>query len=505
MQTDLLIIGGGINGVGIARDAAGRGLSVTLVEQDDLAQHTSSASTKLIHGGLRYLEYMEFRLVREALIERKKLLSIAPHIIRPQKFVLPHKNSVRPAWLIRLGLFIYDHLGGREKLPVSHTVDLTSSPYGVSLKPDLHKAFVYYDCWVDDSRLVVLNALSAAEKGARILTRTKLVEAHPHNGTWTALLENSKTGARQMITAKAIINAAGPWVDDILADKIHTETKLHTRLVKGSHIVVPRQFEGSHAYMMQNEDRRIVFAIPYEEKFTLIGTTEVPWSLEQGKAQISNEEIDYLCTSVNQYFKKPVSKEDIIWSYSGVRPLYDDDAASASATTRDYVLDLQASQDMPPLLSVFGGKITTYRKLAEHALEKLKPYLPDSTKPWTSQTPLPGGELEKMTLASLQTQIASAYPFLSEHVVTRLTQAYGTRSFDLLENAHCREDMGYHFGGGLYAREIDYLVKQEWARTAEDILYRRSKLGLHLPKSVEGTINDYLGSKKLDGKWKSAP
>ncbi len=489
---DLLIVGGGINGAGIVRDAAGRGLSVMLVERDDLASHTSSASTKLIHGGLRYLEYGEFRLVREALIERERLLAMAPHIIWPLRFVLPQSQSPRPAWLVRLGLFLYDHLGGREKLPGTETIALDRSPAGQGLAERRGKAFVYSDCWVEDSRLVVLNARDAAERGASICTRTALVDARRVDGAWTATIADAD-GERE-VRARAIVNAAGPWVDDVLGRISGARRDRGMRLVKGSHIVVPRLYAGDHAFMLQNPDRRIVFAIPYEGDFTLVGTTDEPWNAPPGSTAISGEETAYLLETANRYFAKKTAVEDIAWSYSGIRPLYDDKAASASAVTRDYVLDLDASDGQAPLISVFGGKITTYRKLAEHALCELAPFFPDAGGAWTSGTPLPGGDIADGNFARFVERLELDRPDLPRPLLRRLARAYGTRVEQLLGDAMRLRDLGTDLGGGLTSREVDYLAEQEWARTAEDILFRRSKLGLHVPAGTDARLAGYLAS-----------
>ncbi len=487
---DLLIVGGGINGAGIARDAAGRGLSVLLVEQEDLASHTSSASTKLIHGGLRYLEYYEFRLVREALIERERLLGMAPHIIWPLAFVLPQMNSPRPAWLVRLGLFLYDHLGGRKKLPATRTVNLARSALGNGLKPGAKTAFVYSDCWVEDSRLVVLNARDAAERGARIETRTKLVSAVREGALWKAEIA-SGSGTRTVL-ARGLVNAAGPWVEDVLQRAASASQDRGVRLIKGSHIIVPKLYEGEHAFLLQNPDRRVVFAIPYEHDFTLVGTTDEPWEQLPGKAQISPEETDYLCETVRRYFSREIHPQDVVWSYAGIRPLYDDHAANASAVTRDYVLDLDGGDGKAPLLSVFGGKITTYRKLAEHALEKVVPFYPGAKGDWTAGVDLPGGDIPGDDFEAFAAQLASAHPGLPRALLTRLARAYGTRARGILGTAQTMEALGTDFGGGLTQSEVDYLAAQEWACTAEDVLYRRSKLGLHVPPGTADAVEAYL-------------
>ena len=487
---DLLIVGGGINGTGIARDAAGRGLTVLLVEQDDLASHTSSASTKLIHGGLRYLEYGEFRLVREALVERERLWGMAPHIIWPLRFVLPQTQSPRPAWMVRLGLFLYDHLGGRKRLPATETVALDRSDWGNGLKDRRGRAFVYSDCWVEDSRLVALNALDAAEHGATILTHTRLVDARREAGGWRATIEDA-TGRRE-VHAKVLVNAAGPWVAAVLRTVPDARTDRGVRLIKGSHLVVPRLYAGDHAFMLQNPDRRIVFTVPYEGRFTLIGTTDQPWEGAPGKATISDEETAYLLDTANRYFTRALTRDDIAWSYAGIRPLYDDQAGSASAVTRDYVLDLDAGAGRAPMLSIFGGKITTYRKLAEHALAQLAPFFPDAPGTWTAGAVLPGGDLPGADFDAYVAALTRARPALPAALLYRLARAYGTRAERLLGAARTMADLGEDFGGGLTRAEVDYLVAQEWAREAEDILLRRSKLGLHVPAGTAARLADYL-------------
>ena len=491
MEFDLLVIGGGVNGAGIARDAAGRGLSVLLVEQDDLASATSSSSTKLVHGGLRYLEYYEFRLVREALEERETLLAMAPHIIWPLRFVLPHANATRPAWLVRLGLFLYDHLGGRRRLPGSRGMNLAGAPEGAPLRPEYSKAFAYSDCWVDDARLVTLNAIDAAERGAVILTRTKLVAARRVDGGWDARLQ-IKDGPERQVRVRAIVNAAGPWVSEVLNGPLNVRTHSATRLIKGSHIVVPRLFDGEHAYMLQNPDRRIVFAIPYEDRFTLVGTTDVAWEAPPGPAQIDPSETRYLCDSINRYFKAQVTPADVAWSYAGVRPLFDDSADSASAVTRDYVLEVDAPPGEAPVLSVFGGKITTYRRLANQAVDRLSAFFPDAAPSWTRGAVLPGGDLPELDRAALAAALRAEHAFLSESLAFRMARSYGTRARQVIGNARSLSDLGEDFGAGLHQAEVDYLVAKEWARSAEDILFRRSKLGLHLSPDGVGRLEAYL-------------
>lgn len=493
---DLLIVGGGINGAGIARDAAGRGLSVLLVEQDDLASHTSSASTKLIHGGLRYLEYGEFRLVREALIERERLWSMAPHIIWPLRFVLPQTQSPRPAWMVRAGLFLYDHLGGREKLPGTETIALERSDKGAGLKQVKGRAFVYSDCWVEDSRLVVLNAADAAARGATILTRTRLTDARREGGQWIATIADAR-GERQ-VRARVLVNAAGPWVADVLGSVPDARRDRGVRLVKGSHLVVPRLYEGDHAFMLQNPDRRIVFTVPYEGKYTLLGTTDEPWEGAPAKAAISAGETRYLLDTANRYFTRQLGEADIAWSYAGIRPLYDDKAGSASAVTRDYVLDLDAADEAgrarAPMLSIFGGKITTYRKLAEHALEELARFFPQASGAWTAGAVLPGGDMPDADFDRFLERLCADRPELPPPLLRRLARAYGTRVAVLLGDARTVADLGEDLGGGLTRAEVDYLAIHEWARTAEDVLYRRSKLGLHVPPGTADRLDAYLAA-----------
>jgi glycerol-3-phosphate dehydrogenase len=497
MEFDLLVVGGGVNGAGIARDAAGRGLSVLLVEQDDLASATSSSSTKLVHGGLRYLEYYEFRLVREALEERETLLAMAPHIIWPLRFVLPHANATRPAWLVRLGLFLYDHLGGRRRLPGSRGLDLAGAPEGISLKPEYRKAFAYSDCWVDDARLVTLNAIDAAERGAVILTRTKLVAAHRTDGAWQARLQ-VKDGLERQVRAKAIVNAAGPWVSQVLNGPLNVRNHSGTRLIKGSHIVVPRLFDGDHAYMLQNPDRRIVFAIPYEDRFTLVGTTDVAWEAPPGPARIDPAETQYLCDSINRYFKVQVDPADVAWSYAGVRPLFDDNADSASAVTRDYVLEVDAPEGEAPVLSVFGGKITTYRRLADQAVDRLSAFFPKAGPSWTRGAVLPGGDLPELDRAALARTLRADYPFLPQDLAFRLARSYGTRARQIIGTATSLAGLGEDFGAGLHQAEVDYLIATEWARDAQDILFRRSKLGLHLQPNGVRRLEAYLKTTSVD-------
>lgn len=493
---DLAIIGGGINGCGIARDAVGRGNSVFLCEMNDLASGTSSWSSKLIHGGLRYLEYYEFRLVREALLEREVLWQIAPHIIRPLRFVLPHHAGLRPAWLLRLGLFMYDYLGGRRLLPATRTVDLAHDPLGQPLAPGrFTKGFEYSDCFVDDARLVVLNARDAADRGAVIRTRTRAVKAQRLDGCWEVMLEDTITGAKSSIRARALVNAAGPWVEDVLNGRAGVNAKSKVRLVQGSHIVVSRLYDHDRAYTFQNADGRVVFVIPFQNDFTLIGTTDRDYDGDPSKVKASPEEIAYLCQSVNDYLAKQITPDDVVWTYAGVRPLYDDGASEAKAATRDYVFEFDAP-DGQPLLSIFGGKITTYRRLAEEALERLQQYLPGKAKPagWTGTAPLPGGDLDVSAIPALADELSRRHSFLSPAFALRLAHAYGTRASKVLDNAASASDLGQVFGDTLTEREVRYLIAHEFARTAEDIVWRRSKLGLRLSADQVKALDDWIAT-----------
>jgi glycerol-3-phosphate dehydrogenase len=481
-DVDLLIVGGGINGAGIARDAAGRGLKVALVEQSDLAAGTSSSSTKLIHGGLRYLEFFEFRLVRESLIERERLLRIAPHIVRPMQFILPHVPGLRPRWQIRFGLFFYDYFSGRRTLQPSRSVRIGSGSYG-ALRPGIDHAFAYSDCWVDDSRMVVLNAMDAAQRGASIRTRTRFVSATVENGLWRARCVRQGGSEPLEIRARAIVNAAGPWVEQVLKCFPTTRVEAGVRLVKGSHIVVPRLFAGKHAFMLQNPDGRIVFAIPYEQQWTLVGTTDVPFSGDPAHVRIADDEIRYLCDTINSYFQRQIAPSDVHWTYAGVRPLWDDASASASRVTRDYRIELTQAPDYPPLLSIFGGKLTTYRRLAETVLEKLQDPLRISPRCWTHRSPLPGGDLPGRHFRRFVIDVRRRWRFLPITVARRLARAYGTRVEMIIGGARSFADLGEHYGAGLTAAEVDYLARNEWAMTDEDILWRRSKLGLHMSET----------------------
>ena len=476
---DLLVIGGGINGTGIARDAAGRGLSVALVEQSDLAAATSSASTKLIHGGLRYLEFFEFRLVRESLTERERLLAIAPHLVRPLQFVLPHVAMLRPRWQIRLGLFFYDHMGGRRKLPASRAVEFGHGTYAGALQPGMRYGFSYSDCWVDDSRLVVLNALDAAQRGATVHTRTRFQSATFEAGAWRAACEK-RTGEKLELRARAIVNAAGPWVETVARAVPCARTEAQVRLVKGSHIVVPTLYRGEHAFLLQNPDGRVVFAIPYEEHFTLIGTTDIPFDGDPARVAISPEEVQYLCRSSNAYFRKQVTAADVRWSYAGVRPLFDDETANASRVTRDYKLELSHDHDGRVALSVFGGKLTTYRRLAEQAVDKLRVPLGATQGPWTARAPLPGGDLPQADFGAFLASVRRRWSFLPESLALRLARAYGTRIEKVLGASRHMMDLGDEYGAGLTQAEVAYLKRAEWAQEADDVLWRRTKVGLHM-------------------------
>jgi D-erythritol 1-phosphate dehydrogenase len=479
---DLVVVGGGINGVGIARDAAGRGLSVLLVEKDDLAQGTSSRSGKLVHGGLRYLEYYEFRLVREALIEREVLMNNAPHIIWPMRFVLPHSPEQRPAWMIRVGLFLYDHLGGRKKLPPTRALDLSTAPEGRPIQKTYRKAFEYSDCWVDDARLVVLNALDLARLGGMVRLRTPLIAARRTAEGWSVELRNQVTGEAQAAKARAIVNAGGPWVEDVLRSA-GSNAENRVRLVKGSHIVARKYWEGDQAYFLQNADKRVIFVNPYEGDFCLIGTTDIPFDEKADDVRIAPDEIDYLLGVVNRYFEKQLAPADVVDTFSGVRPLYDDNAANPSAVTRDYVFDLDAPEGAAPMLSVFGGKITTYRKLAEHALAKLKPHFPQMGGAWTHTAALPGGDMPGRDFADFMARLTHDNPWLPAPVALGYARRYGTRAQELLRGASSLGELGRHFGGAFYEREAQFLIETEWATTAEDILMRRTKHGLHLTPS----------------------
>ncbi|HEX9857237.1 MAG TPA: glycerol-3-phosphate dehydrogenase [Paracoccaceae bacterium] len=514
---DLFIIGGGINGCGIARDAAGRGLSVTLAEMGDLAQATSSASTKLFHGGLRYLEYFEFRLVREALEERETLLVAMPHISWPMRFVLPYHRDMRfegdtptsrllsrvmpwmrgrrPAWLIRLGLFMYDHMGGRKILPGARTLDLRHDPAGRGLNPKFTRAYEYSDCWVEDSRLVVLNARDAEARGARIMVGTKVLSAERQGDLWQVTTDGPE--GRRIHAARALVNAGGPWVEDVIRNTLHIATTEGVRLVRGSHIVTRRLFDHDRCYFFQGTDGRIIFAIPYEQDFTLIGTTDQDHQGKPEEAHCTEAEQDYLCAFASQYFARPVTRADVVWTYSGVRPLYNDGAKSATAATRDYVLSLD--RNGAPLLNVFGGKITTYRRLAESALAKLAPFFPQAGGAWTARVALPGGDFPHDGVAALRARLLADHPFLTEQWAARLIRAYGTEAWAVLGGARSQADLGRDFGATLTEAELRWLMRREYARRAADVVWRRSKLGLRLSAEQIAAIDAHMAEKTARG------
>ncbi len=490
---DLAVIGGGINGAGIARDAAGRGAKVILLERGDLARGTSSASTKLIHGGLRYLEHYEFKLVRESLVERERLWAIAPHIIWPLRFVLPHQKGIRPAWLVRLGLFLYDHIGGRKRLPPTRSLNLQTDPVGKPLKPGFKKAFEYSDCWVDDARLVVLNAMDAAAHGADVRTRSEVTRLERRDGAW-----HIEVASQASVRAKAVVNAAGPAVLDLLTHTVghQRDAGEQIRLVRGSHIVVHKLFDTPQAYFCQNPDGRIFFAIPYEDDFTLIGTTDADHQGSLDNVTATPDEIAYLCESAGAYFKQTLSPSDVIYSYAGIRPLVDDGSGRPETASRGYHFDVDTDEaGGTPILSVFGGKITTYRHLAESAVGKLAPYLPVlEGQDWTLEKPLPGGDFAMDGGPTLAAEMASRYPFLQPALIGRLVRSYGTRAYVWLGEARSPTELGTDFGHGLYAAEVDYLMASEWARSAEDILWRRSKLGLRFDNEQVAALERYVSA-----------
>jgi len=511
---DVWVIGGGINGVGIARDAAGRGLSVGLCEMADLAGATSSASTKLFHGGLRYLEYLEVNLVRKALIERETLLTAMPHISWPMRFVLPFHPDMRfegetpvsrivstlmpwtkgsrPGWLVRLGLFFYDHLGGRKILPATKTLDLRIDSAGAPLKDKFERGYEYSDCWIEDSRLVVLNARDAAQRGAEIMVRTKCVGADRRDDHWVIHLEDVRTGQLHTRYARVLVNAGGPWVEDVVRNTVRLDSTEGVRLVRGSHIVVKKLFDHDRAYFLQGEDGRIMFAIPYQEDFTLIGTTDQDHQGGPGTSTCTTEEADYMRNFVNAYFKADIQPEDIVWTYSGVRPLYDDGAKSATAATRDYVLSVDSANGQAPLLNVFGGKITTYRKLAESALDKLSPYIPELKSSWTAGVSLPGGDFPVSGVPDQVAALSAAAPFLESKTIRRLVRAYGTEAITMVAGAGTFVEMGRDFGAELTEREVRWLMDKEWAQSAEDVVWRRSKLGLRLTADQINALDEWM-------------
>jgi glycerol-3-phosphate dehydrogenase len=494
---DVFVIGGGINGCGIARDAAGRGFLVCLAELGDLAQGTSSGSTKLIHGGLRYLEHYRFGLVRKALIEREILWANAPHIIWPLRFVLPHHDRLRPRWLLRLGLFLYDNLGGRRLLQPTATLDLRRDPVGAALKPHFQAAFEYSDCWVDDARLVVLNARDAADRGAEIRTRTEVTGLVRENGGWRITLKPA-SGGEIAATARLVVNAAGPWVDRVLSRVAGAGEARNVRLVQGSHVVVPRLYDDPRCFIFQHADGRIVFAIPFEQAFTLIGTTDLDYVGDPGTVAITADEIDYLCGAAAAYFRRPVRRDDVVWSYSGVRPLFDDGATSAQEATRDYVLRQDGDARSGVLINVFGGKITTYRRLAEAVLCGVEAVLGARGPAWTRTARLPGGDFPPTGAEALREELKRAYPFLDAAFAARLVRTYGSRAAAVLGPARTLGDLGRHFGADLHETEIRYLVREEWARCADDILWRRTKRGLAL-SPAEATALDAFVATLTDG------
>ena len=487
---DLLVVGGGINGCGIARDAAGRGLDVLLCEQDDLAAHTSSASTKLIHGGLRYLEQRDFRLVRQSLRERAVLLRNAPHIIWPMRFVLPHHAGLRPWWMIWLGLLLYDHLGGRGPLPPSASIDLTRHASGRALQGRYRRAFEYSDCWVQDSRLVVLNARDARAQGAEVRTRTACVSLAQSGARWRAVLADQVSGARVTVEARAVVNASGPWVGQVRSLAGGGGATHRVRLVKGSHIVVRRLFDHDHPYIFQTGDGRVLFALPYEEDYTLLGTTDVEFAGAPGPVEITPEEVDYICAAASAYFAAPVAPRDVVWSYAGIRPLFDDHAEKASEVTRDYALHLDARP--APMLSVYGGKITTYRRLAEQAVDMLAGSLQAAGSRWTSAAPLPGGDIPGADIGAFAAQCAARHSWLPQRLLRHYVRHYGSDVDAMLTGRSSVEDLGEHFGAGLHAAEVSYLVEHEWARTAEDILWRRTRKGLGVSADGADRLRAYL-------------
>jgi glycerol-3-phosphate dehydrogenase len=488
---DLLVIGGGINGAGVARDAAGRGLRVVLCDRGDLGGATSMASSKLIHGGLRYLEQWQWRLVRESLAEREVLMRLAPHLVMPVRFVLPHVPGLRPRWMIRAGLWLYDCLAGAGTLPRSSAVDLRRQPFNEDLDPRFRQGYAYSDCRVDDARLVIVNALSAQTLGATILPRAACVGLTATRSGWRADLE-SADGRRGVLSAKAVVNAAGPWVEQVLCNIAGLDVPTRVRLIKGSHIVVPRRVAGDHAYIVQNHDHRIVFLLPFERRFTLIGTTEVALAQPPAAMEVSDEEVRYLCEAANRYLRTPVQPGDVVWSYAGVRALYDDGKSNPAEVTRDYVLQLDHADSGAPLLSVFGGKLTTYRRLAEHALEKLSVVLEMPSRPWTATAPLPGAATGHFNHVEFLKSMLTRYAGLPAALVEGIVRRHGSAAIDLIGEAQHINDLGTHFGAWLTAREVDHFIDREWARTAEDVLWRRSKTGLFLTGAERTSLEDYI-------------
>ena len=492
---DILVVGGGINGCGVARDAVGRGYSVMLCEMNDLASGTSSAATKLVHGGLRYLEHFKFRLVHESLAEREVLWASAPHIIWPLRFVLPHHRGLRPAFVLRTGLLMYDTLGGRKLLPATETLDLRTDEAGKPLKDGFRTGFEYSDCWVDDARLVALTARDAADRGADIRVRTKVVSARREGGLWTIVIEDQASGAQETVHARLLVNAAGPWVDSVIVEALGQNGAHNVRLVKGSHIVVKRLFDHDRCYIFQNADGRIIFAIPYEHDFTLIGTTDLDYHGEPGKVAITAAETDYLCAAASEYFSRPVTPEDIVWTYSGVRPLFDDGASAAQEATRDYVIKVAGDKVAGAVINVFGGKLTTYRRLSEEVVEQIAGIIGHKGQRWTRGSHLPGGDFPTTGFEDLVEQHTRAHGGLDPALVRRLTRLYGTKVDTLLGNATTAGDLGAHFGADLYAREVDYLIANEWARMADDVLWRRTKLGLRVTPEDKTRLAAYMAER----------
>lgn len=491
---DVFVIGGGVNGTGIARDAAGRGYSVMLAEMNDLASGTSSAATKLVHGGLRYLEHYKFKLVAESLAEREVLWAAAPHIIKPLRFVLPHHKGLRPAWFLRLGLLAYDNLGGRKLLPATRTLDLRKDAAGKPLKPGYSTAFEYSDCWVDDARLVTLYAKDAQNRGARIETRTKVVAARRGEDGWIVTVEGPK--GRETVSASLLVNAGGPWVDQVINQALGRNDERHVRLVKGSHIVVRKQFEHDRCYIFQNADNRIIFAIPYEDDFTLIGTTDLDFKDAPGPVRISDAETDYLLAAASEYFAKPLTRDEIVWSYAGVRPLFDDGASAAQEATRDYVIRTE-EEEGASLINVFGGKLTTSRRLAEEVVDSFGKLIGRMGPRWTRKAKLPGGEFPTTEFGAQVEKVQRAYPGLDPALVRRLSRLYGTRVDVVLGDARETGDLGPHFGATLYAREVDYLIAEEWAHTADDVLWRRTKLGLRVTPEDKERLAAYMAGRGI--------
>lgn len=494
---DLFIVGGGINGAGIARDAAGRGLSVALCEMNDFASGTSSASTKLIHGGLRYLEQYEFRLVKEALAEREVLLKLAPHIIWPRDFILPKMPGMRPAWMIRLGLLLYDYLSSNRSLPASRTIRLDRHMEGQALQDRITQAFVYSDCCVDDARLVILNLISAAEMGTTILPRIQYIGARRVDAYWEVSTRDVRTGNLNTFKSKTIINAAGPWVKQVMQASSLKKNATDIRLVKGSHIVIPRKYDGEHAYIFQNKDKRIIFAIPYEKKFTLIGTTDVAIDGAAGAVNISSEEIDYLCKSSGEYFKTPINPDDVIWTYAGIRPLYDDGSGNLSTVTRDYTFEIDDQHGQLPFMTVLGGKLTTYRRLAEKALDKFKPYFSGLSSSWTATSSLPGGDITTDSFQEFLNSLYIEFSHLPRDITEGMARRHGARIYKVLSGVQSLKDLGIHFGAGLTEREVEYLIKDEWATSVDDILWRRTKVGLSMTPEQREELNNYINAKTL--------